>query len=256
MYQNGVSADIYIGQGAGTMVDKDLKNAEKSVKIVSPFLSPSLVKQLITLWATNKSVTLITNDRIEDYSHRKDKNIYTLIRQIRTTHHDAVEKKEQYQNTAQVLFYVLFGYLAFLIASYIVFLDERLSLALIPFLILILVHRMFVNKAKNTRIFSYRYETLFPIKICQPDHEGSNKNGDNFKIHSKIFIIDDKVAYVGSLNFTQSGFKYNHETRVKVTDAEAIRKINTEFEELYHNPNLGATDIQRLGRKLYPEPIN
>ena len=35
---------------------------------------------------------------------------------------------------------------------------------------------------------------------------------------NQIFVIDNEIAYLGSLNFTDFGFQYNNETRIKTTD--------------------------------------
>lgn len=49
MWYNNANCDLYIGKGAGKKLIKDMHDAESEVKIVSPYLSPSLVKELIGL---------------------------------------------------------------------------------------------------------------------------------------------------------------------------------------------------------------
>ena len=75
-------------------------------------------------------------------------------------------------------------------------------------------------------------------------------------VHGKIYVIDGHTAYLGSLNFTESGTKYNYETRIRVTDIEAVRKIDEEFEELYNHDELVYFGIEEWGKRLYLEPIN
>lgn len=75
-------------------------------------------------------------------------------------------------------------------------------------------------------------------------------------IHGKIYLIDDSVAYLGSLNFTSSGTKHNYETRIKTTDKQAILKIRDEINDLFNNSNLAERDIQIWGKELYQESIN
>jgi len=82
-----------------------------------------------------------------------------------------------------------------------------------------------------------------------------NELSDTF-IHSKIYLIDDKIAYMGSLNFTSSGTKHNYETRIRTEDASAIKEIKDEFYQLMNNFHLPERDIQRWGRELYVEAIN
>ena len=76
-FKNSVETDIYIGIGAGKKLLHDIENAQKSVKIVSPFLSPDYIKILIELKEKGLDIKLITSDEIEDYKDR-NKIIYQL----------------------------------------------------------------------------------------------------------------------------------------------------------------------------------
>ena len=75
-------------------------------------------------------------------------------------------------------------------------------------------------------------------------------------VHGKIYIIDGITAYLGSLNFTESGTKYNYETRIRVTDIEVIRKIEEEFDTLYDHPDLAFFGIEEWGRVMHSKPMN
>ena len=74
--------------------------------------------------------------------------------------------------------------------------------------------------------------------------------------NSKIYIIDNKIAYLGSLNFTHYGTKSNHETSIRITDRNALLYINSEFESLLVNDYYQERDLIEWGRSLYDEPIN
>ena len=84
MYFNKAICDIYIGTGAGKKLMEDIEDAKRSVKIVSPFLSPFLVKKLIDLHYRGVEVKLITMDTIEDFYGGRQKNIRQLIIQDRS----------------------------------------------------------------------------------------------------------------------------------------------------------------------------
>lgn len=45
MFFNNAICDVYIGTGAGKKLIEEIENADRSVKIVSPFLSPFLVQK-------------------------------------------------------------------------------------------------------------------------------------------------------------------------------------------------------------------
>ncbi len=84
-----------------------------------------------------------------------------------------------------------------------------------------------------------------------------NQNGfGNTYLHSKIYIIDDEIAYLGSLNFTGGGTRNNYETRVRLSDAPSVQKMVGEFDYLMYGAKMPEIDIQEWGSLLYREPIN
>jgi phosphatidylserine/phosphatidylglycerophosphate/cardiolipin synthase-like enzyme len=91
-----------------------------------------------------------------------------------------------------------------------------------------------VRQIKNKRIYHYTYKQLFPFKVFI-----SPNNGNSFNktfIHSKIYVIDDEIAYMGSLNFTGKGIKDNHETRIRTADPNAVAKIVEEVNDIFLIP--------------------
>lgn len=80
-FKNGALCDLYIGKGAGKMLLRDIRNATQSVKILSPYLSPSFISELIELKRRGVHVELITTDNLEDFKHKPEKNIHNLITQ-------------------------------------------------------------------------------------------------------------------------------------------------------------------------------
>lgn len=253
MFYNGAKCDIYIGKGAGKKLLYDIQNARKSVKIVSPYLSPFLIAELIKFRNRNLEVELITSDNIEDFYANYEKNITKLINQNRETDQIAVEKREKWKDTSKILTYIGFGLLIILVAIGYYLKDPKITLGLIPIIIIFLVVKRYKNKIKNTRIYSYWYSQLFPFKVyMSPD---KSDQSDTF-IHSKIYLIDDKIAYLGSLNFTSSGTKHNYETRIRTEDPNAINEIKDEIYQLLNHSHLPEKDIQYWGKELYKEPIN
>ncbi|MCK4653321.1 MAG: phospholipase D family protein [Candidatus Cloacimonetes bacterium] len=247
MYFNGANCDIYIGKGAGKKLLDDIENAKKSVKVVSPYLSPFLIKELIKLRKRNLEVELITTDNIEDFYGSYEKNILKLIIQNVETDEVAVEKREKWKDISKILAIVVVGLLGL---TYFVG-DFKLGFSLIPMVILFLVY--FRLKIKNKRIYNYWYSQLFPFKVyMSPD---TNELSDTF-IHGKIYLIDNQIAYLGSLNFTESGTKHNYETRIRTVDKNAIIEINKEMNQLFNHSHLPEKDIQMWGKQLYSEPIN
>lgn len=252
MFSNKVNCDIYIGTGAGKKLLSDIENARSSIKIISPFLSPSTVGKLIDLHNRGIKIELITTDTIEDYQRSDKKNLYKLIIQNREVDNVAVEKRKRFKKTGNFLLAILFVIILGLIYFIYNFKDLRLLYVLLPVFLLFLAYRSFRRKFKYYRTYSYWYSQLFPFKVFVSPQENRN-NG--VYVHSKIFIIDDKIAYLGSLNFTASGTKNNYETRIRTIDSSAVAEIMLEFEGLY-NSDFAVRDIGNWGKNLYREPLN
>lgn len=253
MFYKGANCDIYIGKGAGKKLLNDIRNAKKSVKIVSPYLSPFLISELISFKKRNLEVELITTDNIEDFYGQYEKNIHKLIIQNQETDKEAVEKREKWKDISKILTYITLGIVSIVIGLGYYLKDLKVAFGIIPILILLLIIRLYKTKIKNKRIYSYWYSQLFPFKVyMSPD---TNELSDTF-IHSKIYLIDDQIAYLGSLNFTTSGTKHNYETRIRITDNRAIKEIKEELNQLLNHSNLPERNIQYWGKQLYKEPIN
>lgn len=77
-FYNGANCDIYIGKGAGKKLLDDISNANRSIKIISPYLSPFLIKELIHLYTKGIDIFLVTTDNIEDFYGSYEKNIHKL----------------------------------------------------------------------------------------------------------------------------------------------------------------------------------
>lgn len=253
MFYNNAVCDIYIGKSAGAKLLQDIRNAKRNVKIVSPYLSPSLIKELIFLHNKGINISLITSDEIEDF-YGYDKNINKLIVQKRHVDEKAKQSRDHLISLSGTLLFVIIG-LALVIVPLIFLLKEwKFAYGFILVVLLFFVRDFVVRQIKNKRIYHYTYKQLFPFKVFI-----SPNNGNSFNktfIHSKIYVIDDEIAYMGSLNFTGKGIKDNHETRIRTTDPHAVAKIAEEVNEIFFNSNLAERDLQFWGSQLYPESIN
>ena len=61
--------------------------------------------------------------------------------------------------------------------------------------------------SRTTAPSPYRYDTECPL------------------VHAKLYVIDKKVAFLGSLNFTNEGLFDNFETCVRVDKSEDVRNL-------------------------------
>lgn len=254
-WYNNAICDIYIGKGAGRKLMNDIENAQKSVKIVSPYLSPSMVELLIDLYNKKIKVSLITSDDIEDYYGSYEKNIYKLITQEKITDIQAQEQREKWKKISKYLLFGIISFVVILISAFYFYQNIKIFYGVFFILVIALIRKIFFeDKIKNKRIYNYRYHQLFPFKVYTSYNQSKDYN--DTLIHGKIYIIDDKIAYMGSVNFTKSAIKFNYETRIRTTDNKALKVIVKEFYDLFNNPNLSERNIQNWGKQLYKEPIN
>lgn len=249
---NVANCEIYIGQGAGKKVFNDIKNAKKTLKIVSPYLSSSYINELVSLYNKNVDVQLITTDKI------KDKNLHLnflkkLIIQHRIVNEESEKTRNKWIDWCSFLLFGIIGYvIAFLLTAYFYW-SIKLFYGIIPLTIAILIRKLYQEKIVQKRIYDYKYESLFPFKVLiSPIY----KNSIELFVHSKFYIIDDQIAYLGSLNFTESGMNYNYEAIIKISDKESVDKIIKEFNHLFSSSTFPSHHINEFGKELFSEEIN
>lgn len=250
---NVANCDIYFGQDTGKKVLNDIKKAKKTLKILSPYLSSPYVNELVSLHNKNVDVKLITTDKI------KDKNLHLnflkkLIIQHRIVNEEAEKTRNKWIDWCSFLLFGIIGYVVAFALTVYFYWSIKLFYGIIPFIIAILIRKLYLEKIVQKRIYDYKYESLFPFKvIISPTYKNYHKG---IFVHSKIYIIDDQIAYLGSLNFTESGMKYNYETIIKISDKESVDKIIKEFNDLFFSSTLPNHHINIFGKELFTEEIN
>lgn len=253
MFFNNARCDVYIGTGAGKKLMEEMEHAQRSVKVVSPFLSPYLVQKLIELHYKGVEIQLITTDTIEDFHGERKRNIHELILQEVHIDKEAKRTKNRWKITANILNGLAIALsIGFVILNYWLK-DMGLLWSLIPIALIYLAARHFRKRYNRERVYAYYYTQLFPFKVVLLKDD--NGFGNTY-LHSKIYIIDDKIAYLGSLNFTGGGTRNNHETRIRLQDSLSVQKIVEEFHYLMHEARMPEVDIQHWGSLLYREPVN
>tara|TARA_R110000764_G_scaffold238954_2_gene337063 strand:- start:3638 stop:4399 length:762 start_codon:yes stop_codon:yes gene_type:complete len=253
MYFNQAICDIYIGTGAGKKLMEEIETAKRSVKIVSPFLSPFLVKKLIDLHYRGVEVKLITMDTIEDFYGDRQKNIHQLIIQDRSIDENSKALRLKWINIKRWLYFFLI--VMILVLGVIAYsMQDRMALwGGIPLLLVWLLIRNYTSKIRNAKIYKYSYRKLFPFRVF------TTPEGNSYShpfIHGKMYLIDNAIAYLGSLNFTGNGTRNNYETRIRITDRKAVKELVGEFNALFHNEDYQGKELTEWGKELYWEVGN
>ena len=246
MYQNNVLCDLFIGKGAGRKMVSEIQEAEHSVRIISPYLSASLVYKLIELHRAGVDVQLVTTDAIMENSER-----------YANTYKQLISEEKVYDTKAKNLRFILSIFTKIIWASFAIsilllylFKDEKDFLYYIIAMMSLLCLAVFLQiKLSKFKTFSYNYDTLFPIKFLIAP-ENASFPIKTF-IHSKVYIIDEKIMYLGSMNFTAAGTSENYETRIRTQDIEAIEKMINEFDTLFGSTKLPERKLSVWGHQIY-----
>jgi hypothetical protein len=78
-----------------------------------------------------------------------------------------------------------------------------------------------------------------------------NKKGDikNFqKLHSKIYIFDNKTAIISSGNLTKGGLITNYEYGILIEEYDFVKKVINDFEKLYESNITGNITIEKINQ--------
>lgn len=236
-----------MGRHSGKELLKELHNAKNSVKIISPYLGPDYIKELIGLKEKGLKVSLITSDYLET-SNYSDFTHQDVIKQDRKVLEHAVEERKSLLNYSLITLSV-FGISIF--TSLITQMFSLIFFSLIPLTIGCLMYYFYSIK----KIYEYSYYSLFDLRIFHSQYCKEEKKND-FLIHAKVYIIDDKILFSGSVNFTYSGIENSYECISKYTDNETLNYAISEYKKLFHNKNLHFKDINSWGKELYDELPN
>ena len=234
---------IFLGREKGMIVLNAIKDANFSVKIVSPYLSPDYTKELVKLAEKGVEITLITCDNLEvnrwsDFKHSD------VIKQKKIENNKAKETKKKLKKLSKI--FILTSLLLLVFSSYIHILIYLSAMLFITSLIFI-IPNYFIKE------YNCEYYSIFKLKVF--DSKSSSKPQSTNLIHSKIFLIDKNTLFLGSANFTYSAFKTHYETVIKVEDVKAIKEIDKEIENIFNSTELKAKSIEDWGKEIYERNI-
>jgi len=244
--KNLESANLYIGKNAGKQILQSINVAKSSIKIISPYISDSYIDLLIQKHSIGVDVSLITSTDIVK-ANSQNKVYKKIIMQTRHTNEAAKTKRDN--GLKYTLLAGLISIVAAMVGSYFGQSDFLWLLALLP--VLFIIFRYF----NGVRIYNYTYSTLFRFQaIVSPHSQGFGAG--KYLLHAKVFLIDDKEAFLGSVNFTKSAFRFNYETCIKLTGSQDIKALSTEYEYLNENDKTMYLNIGLMGSSIYSEPKN
>ena len=71
----------------------------------------------------------------------------------------------------------------------------------------------------------------------------------------KLFIIDDKKVFIGSVNLTTKGMRYNVESLFTIENQAEVQRLADYFDQVFDQEYF-QVDLFHYGRLLYEEPVN
>jgi phosphatidylserine/phosphatidylglycerophosphate/cardiolipin synthase-like enzyme len=104
----------------------------------------------------------------------------------------------------------------------------------------------------------WQVKALKKLIRSKKKENGKYEHTANFKsvffrgdfVHAKLYIIDDTIAFAGSINFTGKGMEKNHETCLTIKDADTVKGLSEYYNGLFA-ANLYKWNIAELGEKIY-----
>jgi phosphatidylserine/phosphatidylglycerophosphate/cardiolipin synthase-like enzyme len=238
-------ADVFVGTGAGSPVYHDILEARRSVRVISPYLGDHLVEILIDCQQRGVNVRAIV---CNDFGNAQDLARLVVVQDAQ------VDSDRQRLSRYGVLFgggslVVALGLLAwgafersFVLAAAGVLLGVLAAL-LVAFFRQLAIY-----------VYSYGYRLtglrVVPSPRCYP--YGSREQAPPF-VHAKLYVIDDRVAYLGSANCTRSGLFDNLEAMVRLTSPSAVAEIASYVDQLAASPQLPAYPPELWARPFFRE---
>lgn len=276
-----IAGELYIGKGAGNVIREEVNAAKESIKVCSPYISEDYLSSLLDK-ADNSCDPKIELECITQSIHSnsptytKDNfglsNTYKRI--LKQHQHINTEKQKQKEHlfsqyerhkklSLSVLvlsfIYPFIGTLLFQKLYAITFSKSHtvpffiLEIHFFIFIVLLVLSILFYRHAKICKAHS---QAIIPVEYSYSFTKNFRliSRDSNFPFpHLKLLIIDKKKAYLGSLNFTVSGFYKNLETCICITNSQTINELCDYFTSLYSASKESALSADSLGSYYFDE---
>lgn len=250
---NKEAVEVYVGQSSGKQLNEDISNAKKEILIISPYIDETKLDELITLKNKGINVRLAFSDLRNE---QKSNILRKLIHQQKDVNEKLKEKVNKNRNIFSLLststLVIGIVLLLFLMLTF----EDLNTRNIITFTIGIgcffVFYKLYRKKQKieKTPVYRYEYFEKINFKFLRNNFQSDKK----MFIHSKIYVIDRKIAYLGSLNFTNNGFTSNFETRIRITQSEKINDLVEFIHNIFDdNHNFKSHEIWFLGKQVYSE---
>ncbi len=245
--------EMFAGKNAGKRILKDLFATENEITVISPLIDKIRVSDLFILARKGLKVKLAF-----DTLHALGKNsvLKNLISQeIETDMEATLDKisKKRWLNIFVIVFATIgvsgLGYCAY---------DFKLNpenginfvhigigiLGFLAAMILEVFRQLVIRRKVNTYTYTKRIDFKY--------FKGNLK--ENY-LTARIIIIDDKIAYLTSMDFTRESYEDRHEHWTRFTNSDKIKELKSLTDRIFASDNnLNTYQVSWLAKKLYKEP--
>lgn len=238
-------ADVFVGTSAGSPVYHDIREARRSVRVISPYLGDHLVEVLLRCQERGVAVTAIVSN---DGGNARD-----LARQLVVQDVQLDADRQRLSRYGSIFSAVaLFTAVALLARSTMGGSFPMAASSLLGALLAILALLFFQRLAIYLYTYSYRLRgvRVVPSPRCYPF--GARDVSPPF-VHAKLYVIDDRVAYLGSANFTPSGLFDNLEAMVRLNSTDAVEALGQYVDVLFFSGALPAYPPELWARQFFSE---
>lgn len=246
------SVEVYVGQSSGKQIHTDIVNASHEVLIISPYIDRTRLDDLIDLNNRGIKVRLAFSDLRKEQEKDVLKKLISQFEFVDIERGAELKKKA---DSYQYILLLLIGLMAaLLVFSVVKTLDSNAVnytfLLGLPLLLGFFIVRRKKEEVENTDLSYFEYKRNIDFKYLR----NSSWENDSMFIHSKIYIIDRKIAYLGSVNFTSNGFSSNFETRIRIVHRQKVDELVSFVNSIFDDDHsFRAHDVSYLGRKVYGE---
>lgn len=245
--------EMFAGKNAGKRVLKDLFAAENEVTVISPIIDEIRVSDLFVLARKGIKVNLAFDTL---HARGRDNILKKLITQeVETDMEATLDKisKKRWLNLFVIVFALIgisgLGYCAYDFnqnpENGINFV--HIGIGIIGFLIA-MVLEVFRQLVVRKKVNNYTYSERINFKYFKENLR------ENY-LTARLIIIDKKVAYLTSMDFTRESYEDRHEHWTRFTNTAKIAELKSLTDGVFASDNkLNTHQISWLAQKLYKEP--
>lgn len=278
-----VTGNVYIGTHAGAHMEEAIRKAEKSIHLISPYIGETYLNLLAEkqregvsvegLFQEVKSQSHGERAGVKPWLHTRDdlglRDVITSIlsfQKIPLLANKAMRKKQI--RIARVMKGALIVLMAAFFALFVlktVMPTEQMQgpqavqvlvnimCASVPanillymvglILVLLAIAHDKEKRARKIPTIEYHFDPVVNLRMVK-------KYAGSF-VHLKLLIVDEKVAFLGSLNLTYRGLNQNVESCVEVSDQDTVQKLLQICQEIQERTE--CYQVHEIGKYYYGE---